>query len=57
MDTLDPKNLLQKLDVVLDNLKCAAKLNVALGVVGNIVQTKKTLLERFILVATTEDLK
>ena len=24
MDTLDVKNLLQKLDVVFDNLKCAA---------------------------------
>ena len=29
MDTLDPKNLLEKLDVVFDISHCAAKLNVA----------------------------
>ena len=33
MDTLDPKYLLEKLDVVFDSLTCAAKLNVALGLV------------------------
>ena len=29
MDTPDPKNLLEKLDVALDSLKCAAKVNLA----------------------------
>ena len=29
MDTLYPKNLLEKLDIVFDNLKCAVRLNVA----------------------------
>ena len=31
MDTLDPKNVLKKLDVVFDSLKCAAKLIVTFG--------------------------
>ena len=31
MDTLDPKYLLEKLDVVSDRLKCAAELNLAFG--------------------------
>ena len=33
MDTLDPKFLLEKLDVVFDSLKCAGRLNVAFGFV------------------------
>ena len=28
MDTLDPENLFEKLDIAFDTLKCAAKLNV-----------------------------
>ena len=66
MDTLDPKYLLEKLDVVFDNLKCAAKLNVAFGFLVKVVEAGScryyyaheinTLLERSKLVATTEDL-
>ena len=33
LDTLDPKYLLEKLEVVFENLKCAAKLNGAFGFV------------------------
>ena len=66
MDTLDPKVSLQKLDIKFDSLKCAAKLNVAFGFVLKSVEDRncryyhapenKTLLGRFELVATTEDL-
>ena len=33
IDTRDPKNLFEKLNVVFNTLKCAAKLNVALDIV------------------------
>ena len=66
MDTQDPKCLLEKLDVVFDSLKRAAKLIVAFGfVLKNVedggcrykyAQENITLMERSILVATTEDL-
>ena len=66
MDTLYPKNLLEKLDVVFDSLKCAATLNVAFGFVLKYVEDGSckyyfaheniTLLKRSKLVATTEDL-
>ena len=66
MDTLDPKYVLEKLDVVFDSLKCAAELNVAFGFVlknveggscrYNYAHENNTLLERSKLVATTEDL-
>ena len=39
MDTVNPKYLLEKLDIVIDNLKCAGKLNVAFGLVIQIVRT------------------
>ena len=66
MDTLDPKNLLEKLDDVFDTLKYAATLNLVLGyVLKNIddgscryykAHENNTLLERFKLEATREDL-
>ena len=66
MDSLDPKNLLEKIDVSLDRLKCAAELNVAFGFVLKNVEDCRfryyyahknlTLLERSELVAATEDL-
>ena len=66
LDTLDPKSQLEKLDVVLDSVKCAAKLNVAFGFVLKNVEDGScrnyqayeniTLLERSKLVATTVDL-
>ena len=40
IDTLDPKNLIEKLDVVFDSLKCAAKLNVAFNFVLRNVEDK-----------------
>ena len=65
--TLDRKFLLQKFDPVFDNLKCAAKLNVAFGFVLKNVSDgscrlyhayeNKTLFGRSQLVATTEDLR
>ena len=65
MDTLDPKYLLKKLDVMLDSLKCAAKLNVAIGFLLKNVEDEScryyiahennTLLEKSKLVTTTED--
>ena len=63
VDTLDRKYLLEKLDVVFDSLKCAAKLIVAFGFVlknveGNCrfyyAHEKNILLEKSKLVATTE---
>ena len=33
IDTRDPKNLFEKINVVFNTLKCAAKLNVALDIV------------------------
>ena len=64
--TVDPKYLLEKLDIVFDSLKCAAMLNVAFGFVLQNVEDGScryyyaheinTLLERCKLVATTEDL-
>ena len=66
MVTLDPKFLLEKLDVVIDSLKCAAKLNVAFSFVLRNVEDRSyryyfahennTQLERSKLVATREDL-
>ena len=66
MDTLEPKYLLEKLDVVFSSLKCAAKLNVAIGFLFKTVEEgscryhyaheNNTRMERSKLVATTEDL-
>ena len=66
MDTLNPKFLLETLFVMFDSLKCATKLNVAIGFVlksdknGSCryyyAHDKFTLLERLEFVATTEDL-
>ena len=66
-DTLDPKCLLENLDVMFDSLKCTARLNLAFGCVAknvadgssryNSAQKNNTLLERSKLVATTDDLK
>ena len=66
MDCLDPKYLLEKLDVVYEDLKCVAKLNIAFGFElknkedGSCrffyAHEKITLVERSKLVATTEDL-
>ena len=66
MVTLDTKNLLGNLDVVLDSLKCAAKMKVAFGLVLKNVEDrscryfyanqKNTILERPKLEATTEEL-
>ena len=66
IDTLDPKYLLGKLDVVFDSLKCAAELNVAFGFVPKnlgdgscryyYAHEKNTILERSNFLATTEDL-
>ena len=66
MDTLVPKYLLEKLDVVLDSLKCTAKLNVAFGFVLRIVEDGScgyyyahglnTLMERSKLVVITQEL-
>ena len=66
MDTLDPKYLLEKLIVLFGSLKCAAKLNVALGFVLKNVEDgslrfyyaheKINLLETSKLVVTTEKL-
>ena len=66
MDTLDPKCLLENLDIVFDCLKGVAKLNVAFGFVLKYVEDgscrhyyaheNKTLLEKSKLVGTTEDL-
>ena len=66
MDTLNAKFLLEKLDVVFDSLKCAAKLTVAFGFVLKNVEDGScryyyahdnfTLVERSKLVATTGDL-
>ena len=65
MDSLDPKFLLEKVDIVFEGLKCAAKLNVAFGLALKSIedvrcrcyyaQEKITLLERSMSVATTED--
>ena len=65
-DSLDPKHLLENLDVVSDSLRYAAKVNVAFGFILKIKEDGKcryyyahetiTLLERAKLVATTEDL-
>ena len=67
VDTLDRKDLLEKLDVVFDSLKCAAELIVAFGFVlknveeGNCryyyAHEKNIILEKSKLVATTEILK
>ena len=64
MDTLDPKQLLEKLHVFFDSLKCQATFNVALGFVPKNVEDEscrsyyahenKTPLERSKLVAATE---
>ena len=61
---MDPKYLLEKLDVVFDSLKCAANPNVAIGFVLKTVEDGRfrydypheiiTLLERSKLLATTE---
>ena len=49
-DILDPKDLLETLDVVADSMKCAARLNIAFslvlkmlktGVIGILMNTKK----------------
>ena len=66
MDTLNPKIHLKNLDIVFDSLKCALKLNVAIGFElknledgscqYNYAHGKKTQLERRKLVPTTEDL-
>ena len=62
MDTLDPKSLLEKLDVMFDSLKSAAKLNVAFGFVLKnvddwICRTRKNKpLKMSERVATKEDL-
>ena len=66
MDTPDPKYLLEKLDVVFDSLKSAAKLNVVNGCVlenvedgscrGYCAHENNTLMERSKLLATTEGL-
>ena len=66
MDTLDPKYLLEKLDVVFDSLKSAAKLNVPLGFVLKTVEDRSyryyyahkncTTLGTSKFVATAEDL-
>ena len=66
MENLDPKYLLEKLDVVFDSTECAAKLNVAFGFVLKEVghgscryyydYKNNTLLERSKHAATTEDL-
>ena len=42
MDTVDPKNLLAKLDVVFDSLKCAAKQNVAFSFVLKNLEDKNS---------------
>ena len=66
VDTLDPKDLLEKLDVVFHSLECAAKLILIFGFVLKNVEDgscryyfahkNKTLMQRSKLVATTEDL-
>ena len=66
MDTLDPKFLLEKLNVVIESLKCAAQLEVAFGFVVKNVQKrnfwhyiaheKNTVLERSKFVANIEKL-
>ena len=66
MDSLDPKSLLAKLNVVFGSLKCADNLNVAFGfLVKNVkdgscryydAHENGTVLERSQLVAATEDL-
>ena len=66
MDTLNPKYLLEKLDVVFDFVKRVATLNVALGFVLKNVEDgsfwchfaheKNTPLERYKLVSTAQDL-
>ena len=66
MDTPEPKYRLQKLNVVFDSFKCAAKLNAAFGLVLKNVENgncrfycaheNRTLLEGSKLVATREDL-
>ena len=65
-DTLDPKYLLKKLDVVFDSLKCAAMMNVAIGFELKTVEDGSfryynaheinTPLQRSKLVTTTENL-
>ena len=65
MDTLDPENLLEKIEIVFDSLICAVELNVASNFVLKSVkhgscryyyaQEKVTLLERYKLAAITED--
>ena len=65
MNTRDSKYLLEKLDIVLDSLKCAAKLNLAFGFALKNVEDGScrynygyeniTLLERSKHVATTEE--
>ena len=66
MDAADPKYMLEKLNIVFDILKHAAKLIIAIEFVFKNVEDgssrfqyaheNKTLLERYKLVATTEDL-
>ena len=65
-DTLEPKHMWEKLDIVFDSLKCAAKLKIAVSFVLKNVEDGTcsccysheniTLLERSKRVATTEDL-
>ena len=67
IDALNPKNLLEQLDVVVYSFKYAAELNLAFGFVLKNVEDgcfryhyeheKKTLLDRTKLVASTEDLE
>ena len=66
MDTLDPKHLLENIDVVFDSLKCADKLNIAFSIVLRNVEDgscryyyaheENTLSEWSKFLATTEDL-
>ena len=54
MHTVDPKSLLENLDVLFDSLKNSAKLKIAFGFV--LKNVEDVLFERSKLVGTTEDL-